>query len=81
MLKVSRMEVIIFLFSFLLLTNKNIFYIYLDDNVSERIKEKLSKVYEHLRTTATDYQNLLESLISIFDDLVQVIYYLFIYLI
>ncbi|XP_044588390.1 uncharacterized protein LOC123267682 isoform X4 [Cotesia glomerata] len=43
-----------------------------DDNVSERIKEKLSKVYEHLRTTATDYQNLLESLISIFDDLVQI---------
>ena len=43
-----------------------------EDRTGERIRGQLSRVYDHLRTTASDYQILLESLISVFRGLVEV---------
>ncbi|XP_034951171.1 uncharacterized protein [Chelonus insularis] len=43
-----------------------------DEKTNERAKGQILRVYEHLRTTSTNYQILLESLISIFQNFVQI---------
>ncbi|XP_015607040.1 titin isoform X3 [Cephus cinctus] len=43
-----------------------------DDGVNEQIKNKLLDVHQHLQNTTSEYQILLESLISIFKNVVEV---------
>lgn len=44
-----------------------------DDDENTLITKKLFQVYDQLQTTSANYQNLLESLIAIFQDLVLVL--------